>query len=360
MSDIKNNNTKRNRNTYKPRESINADNGTSRVTRNTDKRKRNKRLKRQRNIVVLAGIIIVLFLSGIIGLLTRKNADEVLVGEQSIGYIKKNTITDVELTNFVVAQLESERSTKVQLNEKIVLKPVRVDKKELVTQENITTKVREAVTYKVEAASITADNAEIAILNNVEEANTLLDSIMNEYIPEGASIVKELSGFVQKVEVSKKFVESTQIMSTDEVKKKFTEGTMSTKPYTIASKDTLYKIATNAGMTVEKLLEVNPGMNIKSVLVVGKQINITVNTPFLSVKTVENSVYTEKKAKEKEIRKDETKSKSYQKVIQQGKDGQQEVTVQIIRVNGFEEEQKIISTKVTQEPVTEIIVVGTK
>jgi LysM repeat protein len=214
------------------------------------------------------------------------------------------------------------------------------------------------VTYKVEAAVITVDGAEIMALANQTQSKEILDGIIAEYIPEGSNIVE--NGFVEKVETITKFVDSEAIVSKEEAVAKLTAGTSTTKDYSVASGDNLFKIATNNGITVEDVLAANPGMTVNTTIMVGSKINLKVMVPFISVKTAENTVFTEKQEKEIEYRQDNTKPVSYKKVIQQGKDGQKEVTTQIIRINGFESEQKTVSETITVEPVTEIIVVGTK
>ena len=266
-------------------------------------------------------------------------------------------ITAEDITNTVTAQLASEYGANVLVNEEIVLLDVRAPKKELVTMEYALSQLKNTVTYKVEAATIIVDNNKVAVMTNVEEAQAVLDSIVAEYIPEDKNIVE--SGFVEVVEVEKDFVDAGEIMEAEEVRTKLTVGSPVTKTYSIATNDTLYKIAANADITVEALLEANPGITLDSVLRVGQQLNLTVLEPFLSVKTAENIVFTEKQQKEIEYRQDSSRPSSYKKVTQQGRDGQKEVTTQIIRINGFETEEKVISEKTTVEPITEIIVVGT-
>ncbi len=335
--------------------------GTSPGNARQPKRKKGRKGRKGKNQATLVFcVVIVLALACLAGFLTRKNGAEVYVGEANVGVIKNKSLSVEDLVNTVTAQLESERGAKVQLNEEITMKPVHVKKDQIYTSDYIISQVKNTVTYKVEAAAVMADGAVAAILNNTEEANGVLDRIMAEYIPENAQIVKESSGFVQNVEVVAQYVDSVEIITADEAFEKLTAGTKTQKPYTIATGDSLYKIASTHDMSVEEVLAQNPGMTISTTLVVGQSINILTYTPLLSVKTVENQTYTEKVAKKTEYREDNTKDSSYQKVVQQGKDGQREVTVQVTRINGFEDSTKEVSEKILQEPVTEIIVRGTK
>lgn len=327
----------------------------------SDKRKelrfnRRKKQRRQIKIWAIGAFITILALSMFIVL--RKNADKVYVGDKYVCMIKNSNVKAEDFVNTVTAQLSSEVGTNVKINEEVKFVPSRGKKKEFVTPEYAISEIKKIVTYKVEAAVITVDGGEILALATKEQAKEILDGIIAEYIPEGSNIVE--SGFVEKVETITKFVDSKEIVSKEEAVAKLTAGTSTTKDYYVATGETLFKIATKNSITVEDVLEANPGMTVKTTIVAGSKINLKVMVPFISVKTAENVVFTEKQEKQVEYRKDNAKPINYKKVIQQGKDGQKDVTTQIIRINGFESEQKTVSEKITVEPVTEIIVVGTK
>ena len=50
---------------------------------------------------IVIGVIVVLAFAGIIGLLTRKNGQNVLVGDQIAGAIKKGSITAEDIANTI-------------------------------------------------------------------------------------------------------------------------------------------------------------------------------------------------------------------------------------------------------------------
>lgn len=324
--------------------------------RRQNRQVKQKRKKQQKKMVLWAALLcLVLVLSMTI---FGKNGQQIQVGDTVAVVMKKSNITAEDFTKSVEAQLGGKLGTTVQINETITFTPVRADKKDLVTTEYALSRVCELVTYQVQAAVITVDGAQVVALATQEEAQSVLDSIMSEYVPEGAEIAEK--SFVENVEVVQQFVDSEEIVSTEEAYATLTAGTPATQTYTVTSGDTLSVIASKNKVTVEEILEANPTIDITTTLNIGDKLNLNVTVPFLSVKTAENVVYTEVQQKEVEYREDATKPSGYRKVVQQGKDGQKEVTSQIIRINGFETEQKVISEKTTMEPVTEVIVVGTK
>lgn len=319
-------------------------------------KRRKSRNGRNRFVFIVSAAIFIVF---VIFMFFGTNGQEIFIGSTSVGQLNDKKLTLDDIKNTITAQLESELGTKIQINEEISLKPVRIDKKKVGTTDYIISKVREKITYKVESSVISIDGTEAVYLSNNADAQKLLEEIKNEYIPEGSSVSIENASFVENVSVDTKFVDSQQIMDYESSLKKLTSSSKIQKPYTVASGDTLYKIASDAGITVEEILQINNGMTIETGLKVGQEINILVQKPLISVKTVETVVLTEKETKKQEIQKDNTKPSGYKKVIQQGKDGQKDVTVQVIRINGFEDEQKVINENITVQPVNEIIVVGT-
>lgn len=332
--------------------------GDSPLREKRDRIKAKKARIRKRNIKIIIVLLAIILVSTVFYFSTRKNGYEVFVGTKSIGFIKdKKNATSEDIANTVKAQLEKEKNAEVSVNETIKIEKVHVSKKNknVGTVDYIISKIRDNVTYKVKAAVITVEGNTVAILSNKSEANTILENIQKEYIQdeeEGAE-----SDFVEKVDVVEQFVEDEEILTTEKATEILTSTTSAQKEYVVVSGDNLSKIADSAGMSVNELININPGLT--SDLKVGQTLAINLQKPLLSVKTITKSTVTEKEPKTVEYRDDNTKPKSYQKVIQQGKDGQREVTIETVRINGFVEQQNRGDVKITQEPVTEIIVRGT-
>ena len=144
----------------------------------------------------------------------------------------------------------------------------------------------------------------------------------------------------------------------DDAVAKLTSTTPVTTTYTVKTGDRAGSIAAEFDMTLEELYEMNP--SAKDAVVIGETLNVTEQKPMVSVKSVETQVLTSVEPKQYETQYDDTKPASYQRVIQQGKDGQKKSTIQITRVNGFVTEEKEVSKEIIQEPVNEIILKGTQ
>ena len=316
--------------------------------------------KLNRNVLYLIGIVVLLF---IVFLFVRKNGSAVFINEERVGILEDTKITAEELTKTLESQLEGIVGSKVKINEEIKVEGVHIgskNKKDVCTMEHLLPKMRNMVTYKVEAAIITVDGGKAAILANQEAANAVLEQLKTELLPEGGIPEDAKIDWVEKVEIVSEFVESTEILEQEDAIAVLKSTTETTQSYTVQSGDALYLIASEFKTTVEKLLELNPGANLNQSIRVGQVINVPVQKPKISIKTIETQILTAVEPKTYQTQYDDTKPSSYQKVIQQGKAGQKKSTIQITRVNGVVIEEKEVDKEIIQEAVPEIIVKGTQ
>ena len=316
--------------------------------------------KLNRNVLYLIGIVVLLF---IVFLFVRKNGSAVFINEERVGILEDTKITAEELTKTLESQLEGIVGSKVKINEEIKVEGVHIgskNKKDVCTMEHLLPKMRNMVTYKVEAAIITVDGGKAAILANQEAANAVLEQLKTELLPEGGIPEDAKIDWVEKVEIVSEFVESTEILEQEDAIAVLKSTTETTQSYTVQSGDALYLIASEFKTTVEKLLELNPGADLNKSIRVGQVINVPVQKPKISIKTIETQILTAVEPKTYQTQYDDTKPSSYQKVIQQGKAGQKKSTIQITRVNGVVIEEKEVSKEIIQEAVPEIIVKGTQ
>ena len=311
-------------------------------------------------MLYLIGIVVVLF---VVFLAVRKNGSAVFINEERVGILEDTKITAENLTETLESQLAEIVGSKVQINEEIKVEGIHIggkNKKDVCTMEHLLPKMRNMVTYKVEAAIITVDGGKAAILANKTDADAVLTQLKTELLPEGGIPEDAKIDWVEKVEIMNEFVESTEILTQEDAIAVLKSTTETTQSYTIQSGDALYLIANEYKTTVEKLLELNPGSDLNKSIKVGQVINVPVQKPKISIKTIETQVLTAVEPKQYQTQFDDTKPSSYQKVIQQGKAGQKKSTIQITRVNGVVIEEKEVSKEIIQEAVPEIIVKGTQ
>lgn len=311
-----------------------------------------------KQILILAAAVVVLI---VLFFCFRKNGVEVFVADQSMGILKDTSITDTEIKETLEAQLAESVGTAVQINETIAVEKIHIgnDRKgEVCTMEYLLPQLRNVVTYKVQASVIFVDGGAVTPLATEAEAEQVLEQLKEPYLPQDETSNAEIS-FVETVEIQSQFVDSENILTVEDAVNVLTGTTPVTQTYTVQTGDGLAKIAAEYDMTTEELLEANEGMTVSTPIYVGQVLNVVVQQPMVSVKSVETQVLTTVEKKTYEYQEDNTKPSSYQKVIQQGKDGQKKSTIQITRINGFITEEKEVSKEVITEAVPEIIVRGT-
>ena len=287
----------------------------------------------------------------------RKNANDVLVGDTRAGTIKINKkITAASLRDLAVNKIENEIGMRIRINEEVSFEPVRASGKSLNTEEYIVASIAGALTYNVEAAVITVDGERLAALKNIPEAEAIRDNILESYVQEGSVIIEK--GFVEDFEIRLEFIEQNELTDTDRAYRELTATTGAELIHTVRGGDTLWQISLDSGMSLDELYELNPGLtsNIRD----GQEIVMITQKPVLSVRTVEEVKYTEVIPKKTEYIQNSSQLKTYSRVIQQGRDGQQDVTAHIIRINGFTTDKEIVDFVVTSPEVNDVIEVGTK
>ena len=397
----------------KRKERVAYSGGIQQKQKKTDSKKRqekntSKKPKREKNkkksTIRLSGrqtgiLILLLFTVCLLFLGFHKNGAEVFLEKESMGILKDTGTTAEKLTDALEAQLKEETGTAVQINEKITVRKIHIPKekkKNVCTMEYLLPKLRNAVTYKVEASVIFVDGSKAAALAKKEDADTVLrklKELATEDIAEKKTeekkkpqepkqtnasssnsaaasekeatkdaVKKESSvkiDFVEKVTIEKQFVDATELLSVADAIKLMQGTTPVTETYTIQEGDTLGKIASAHNMSQKELLEMNEGMTTSTPVIIGRVMNVKVQKPMVSVKSVETQELIMVEKKTYQYQDDPTKPKSYQRVIQRGRDGQKKSTIQITRINNFVTEEKEISKEIIQEAVPEIIARGT-
>lgn len=138
------------------------------------------------------------------------------------------------------------------------------------------------------------------------------------------------------------------------------KGTLEEKKYVIQSGDVLGGIASAHQMTTAKLLELNPGYTVNTLLQLGDELNVTVTEPYVEVE-VHYEAKNKQTIKHKEItEKDSSMFKGEKKVTQKGSDGEKIVTKYIRKRNGQTVGSDVIDEKILVEPTDKVLVVGTK
>lgn len=306
---------------------------------------------------VFAGLGSICVISMLVWSATHKNAQIVFVDEVMAGTIEDMDITSDEIYSSAIEKLKDETGTNVEVNENITLKPVHASKDEIASMDSVIDSVCDKFSYQVEAAVIEIDGSDTVILSSKEEAEKALQKVEENFVKDNTNITD--TSFVENVNITSKYVKNNDVLNFDDAFTKLTSTKNAQKVRQIVEGDTLWDISIKEDITVDELLSANPGLTEESILKLGQNINLVVPVPVLSVRTVQNTVYTVAEPKPVETVENNSEYKTYKKVLQEGKDGTKEVTAKITSVNGIEQSREIINEKITVQPVAEKVEVGT-
>lgn len=166
--------------------------------------------------------------------------------------------------------------------------------------------------------------------------------------------------FVEPVTVTREYTATSAIKDIVSMERVLTANTEEQATYTVLAGDTFSGIAQSLEMTMDDLLELNPQVTDIQKLMPGDILTIRRAVPFLSVRTVDHVVYDDILPYETERVDDDTIYEGYTKVRVAGVNGFATFTADVTCLNGEEESREILNTEVHEEPVTEVIAVGTK
>jgi len=201
--------------------------------------------------------------------------------------------------------------------------------------------------------ALTVDGEVVGASYNRETLQSMIDELLYNNDP------NVTAHFAQDVNISQKYVDSSKLISYDEIREKLTSKIHSTREYTIKYGDTIDSIARANGMTREDLLELNPSLS-SSKLRAGRKVTVGKEVPFLSVEAVRRVQYTETIPYETERVEDSSLYKGTTKVVTQGRVGTRSVVADVTYVDNKETSRDILSSEVTTQPVTKVVHVGTK
>ena len=167
------------------------------------------------------------------------------------------------------------------------------------------------------------------------------------------SLSKKVSSFDEKINPEK-------VVSVEEAVKLLEKGTLEEKKYKVKEGDVLGSIAADHNLSTSELLTLNPSITEEDYLKISQELNVTEFKPYLSVQVQIEEYVKEIIEYEYEVEEDSEMFKGDQNVKQKGQDGEKLVNYTITKTNGQTVKKEKKTEKIVKEPVTHIVVKGTK
>jgi len=232
-----------------------------------------------------------------------------------------------------------------------------------ITPDTLSEKLGEALKFSANAFVVRVEGNDIVALRDRAAAEWVIEEIRRAYLgkPGGKSgnVKVEQVSILQQVDIAEKKVPVDSLREAEEARQILLRGTDRIALYTVCRGDSFWAIARSRGMTVEDLRKANPQI-VGDKLQIGQTVNLIVPEPYVNVVTVETVTQEIAIPFNVSVEYDENKWPWEQVVTRRGVSGRKEVVLQISKKDGREVERRIVSEKLIEEPVTQLLVQGSK
>lgn len=236
------------------------------------------------------------------------------------------------------------------------------------------------LSVQAEAVALMVNEEAAVYLPSEEKAEQTVKKLITQYVSEdeyNAYLEAELAdesqlevevGQQQLMDVSltENIVEEMtmahpeDVLSVESALKKLNKGVLEEQPYTVKEGDVLGSIASDHNLSTSELLALNGSLTEDSVIQIGQELQVTVYQPLVEVLTTKVQKTEEEIPFQTEVKEDDSMWKGEQKVTQEGRAGLQVIDYKLTEKNGQLIKREVLSEEVKAEPVTKIVVKGTK
>lgn len=298
----------------------------------------------------------------------------VYVDGKEIGIVDNTKIVD-DWKNEQLTKAQSEYGLdKLDINNQITFTEEKKFKGKFNNEQAISS-LQDVFNIKATGVALVVNGKEVGFVKDQATADSILKKIKEAYAPNQGKAGVMASSTEQKPtntgtkletvnikeEVSFKNVDinPSNIISEADMLNLLKKGSLEEKVYTVQEGDTISEIAYMHNLSTDQLYQLNPELKGEYINI-GDELNVTTLTPLVTVETIETVIDTETIDYQIEKQKDSSMFVNESKVIQEGKEGEKEVTYKVKKENGIVVSKEILTEKVTKEPVTKIVKRGTK
>lgn len=298
---------------------------------------------------------------GAAGVLNYCTAYEYSYNGQKLGLVKEKDDV-LQITDLVQGALTEEKNMKIVIDAKDDItfhRKLALDESQIDNSEQVLKRLTYMGDLKVKATGIYVDGKKIGAVQDRKTAEKALKDVADKYTKQGDNTKVESVRFLEKVDIKTANTDLEDLHSEEEmVDLLCTSGEKETVHKVVAG-DTLHSIAKKYDVWEDQLMEDNKGINSKK-LEVGSNIIVKQQAPVLTYEVVEKITYDKVIEHKVEEQKSADIYEGLTETQQAGADGLSEITARVTLQNGKKVEEEDLVTTVKEEPVTEVVLVGTK
>ena len=273
---------------------------------------------------------------------------------QTLGYVADESVYDAAATMATERVINADHSFEVERVPKMTITVV--SKSQILDESTVCDKILKSSSDSIaEVSGLYIDGKFEGAVQSRAELDGILQSIKNKYLNGSEN---ERAEFVQDVQVVDGLFPISSIVSAQQMNDYLTTSTVVDKYYTVVDGDAPLLIAKRNGMTLAQLEGLNP--NLDKLMYSGKKVLVQAAQPYLRVQVVRTVQYTESIDYETQKVQDSSQYIGYSAVRTAGKEGERSISAEVTYLDGVETSRTILSSVVTKEPVTKVVVVGAR
>ncbi|MEX2461638.1 MAG: M23 family metallopeptidase [Paenibacillaceae bacterium] len=235
------------------------------------------------------------------------------------------------------------------------------------------------LTVRAVGVELVVDGKLIGTVKDKAEADAILTRIKAKYLPSKAKAAGKVSilsangdaaniaetqvenaDFVQKVEINEVDIDPNALMDPDVVVEKLETGDVQPKKYKVEDGDCVSCIAQKFDISPQLIYNNNPVLVEDDRLQIGQVLDLTLLEPTLSVRTVEKVIENQEIQFETNYTLDSSMRAGIVRQTKPGVNGMKKVTIQLTKLNGLMEDEKMLDEEVIMEPQAAETIKGTK
>jgi len=322
-----------------------------------DRLRRSKTLQRR---TIFLALVFVLVFGYSVSSMRKAGAWSVVIGEQVVATVDNRPQFEQQM-QALLQDLEAELGRPVQLGGQITFRRA-VAGVTAVAATDLAEELREKLPLVTTATSIVVEGQPVAACDTRAEAEHAVALVMERH---QAQLVKR-SGvevlnceFREEISFEECEVPLSEIREPSEAALILERGSDKVVEHKVQKGESLWAIASKTSISVTDLRLANP--QIKGDLIrVGDTLNLVVPDPYLTLVSKEVYTYRQAIGFTTQLQTDSSRWPWERVITQAGRNGQKEIVVEISRVNGEEVSRKLLSETLLSNPVTQIVVQGTK
>jgi len=308
-----------------------------------------------------AGVALIVMLIAGIFVFTNNDSPAMLLVDGKPQVVVASTTQVDEAVNKIKAEYSKQGTDLAELKTQITYDESLVKSGDKpVSDQEIYTLLKDQLDWQANCWTITINGSPKLYLASQDLAQKALEGIKQYYLPKiDGQVSIEQVGFVEDVQVAAGKGSVKAIQTPELAVEAMVKGLDKIVQHPVKNGESLWTIARDNNMTVAELRTANPELK-GDYLKLGMKLNLVKAEPLVQVATTLTTTIQEKIPYGTIYENDANLWKGQQSVKQAGTYGSREVTYRIVKTNESEVQRETLVDKLILEPISQVVIKGTK